>query len=197
MRSSAVSERHVWKSTAWRSAASRTRRLRPRVRQPTAQDRGRLGQIGRSGTRRARTASTSSSVAEDVATSARCARSRRRGRPARARAARCGSPIARHGLEVGPGDGRDVVRRARAEQVGLGGEVAIDGVALDACPLGDRAERRAGRTDRPVQLDGRLGDPQPRRGHLGGALLQLVLALGFVFVGHHCAINIDRSRGLV
>ena len=98
---------------------------------------------------------------------------------------------------VGQGMRGGEVRRARAEQIRLGGEVAIDGVALDACPLGDGAECRARRTDRSVQLDSGLGDPEPCGDHLGGALLELVLTLGFFFVGHHCAINIDRFRGLV
>ena len=64
------------------------------------------------------------------------------------------------------------------EQVGLGREVAVERAALDARPLGDRAQRRARRPDGAVQLDRRLGDPQVRLGHVRGALLQLVLALG-------------------
>jgi hypothetical protein len=40
-------------------------------------------------------------------------------------------------------------------------------VALHARPLGDRAQRRTGRSERSVQLDCRLGDPSSRLGHLG------------------------------
>ena len=51
---------------------------------------------------------------------------------------------------------------------------------------------RAGPTDRCIYR--RLGDPQVRLGHLGGSLLELVLALGRTFATHDCVANIDRRR---
>ena len=96
--------------------------------------------------------------------------------------------------EIGPRVGGEVVGRAGREQVGLGGKVAVEGAALHARPLGDRAQRRAGRPDGSVQFDRRLGDPLVRLGHLLGALLQLVLALGLSFATHHRVANLDRSR---
>ena len=97
------------------------------------------------------------------------------------------------GTEIGPRIGGEVVGRARGEQVGLGREVAVQGAALDAGALGNRAHGRAGRPDAPVQLDRRLGDPQVRLGNLFGSLLQLVLALGWNFMTHCCVANLDRS----
>ena len=97
------------------------------------------------------------------------------------------------GAEVRPGVGCEVMRRARLEQVSFGGEVAVEGAAFHACPLGNGAQGRAGWPDRSMQLDGRLGDPQMRFGHLLGALLQLVLALGQVFATHHSVTNLDIS----
>src|SRR5262249_32795491 len=72
--------------------------------------------------------------------------------------------------------------------------VPVQRVTLAARALGDRAHRRAGRPDRAVQLDGGLGDPPPRLGHLLCPLLQLVFALRRAFATHDCASNIDRSR---
>jgi hypothetical protein len=91
--------------------------------------------------------------------------------------------------EIGPRVGGEVVARARREEVGLGGEVAIERAALHARAIGDGAHRRAGRPDGPVQLDRRLGDPQVRLRHVLGALLQLVSAL---FATHDRVVNLAR-----
>ena len=62
----------------------------------------------------------------------------------------------------GPGDAHPVLG-AGAQQRRHVREVVVDGVALNARPLGDRADRRLGRPDRPVQLEGRLGDALAHR----------------------------------
>src|SRR5262245_46126235 len=68
----------------------------------------------------------------------------------------------------------------------------VDGVPLDAGALGDRADGRAHRPDRAVQLERRLGDPSACVGHLRGPLLQLVLSLRSLSI-HCCATNLDRT----
>jgi len=69
------------------------------------------------------------------------------------------------------------VRRARGEERRDVREVGVDGVALDARAVRDRAHRRAARADRRVQVDGGLHDPPPRLLGAFRALLQLVLPL--------------------
>jgi hypothetical protein len=63
---------------------------------------------------------------------------------------------------------------------------------LHTCAFGDRTQRCPRRPDRSVQFDGRLRDPLPRGGHLGGALLQLVFALRHLLGIHCCATNLDK-----
>src|SRR5262249_36594947 len=96
------------------------------------------------------------------------------------------------GVEIGPWVGGEVVRRARLEQVGLVGEVAIEGTPLHTCTLRDGAHRRSRRADGSVELDRGLRDSQVRLRDLVGAPLELVLPLGSWFVTHMCVTNIDR-----
>jgi hypothetical protein len=42
-------------------------------------------------------------------------------------------------------------------------EVVVDGMALDACPLGDRTDRGLGGPNRPVELEGSPGDALTHR----------------------------------
>ena len=98
-------------------------------------------------------------------------------------------------VEIGERVGREVVLGARLEQVGLGGEVAVERATLHAGALGDRAQGGAGRPDGAVQFDRRLGDPPVRLGHLRGSLLELVFALRPTFATHYRVTNIARWLG--
>ena len=56
-------------------------------------------------------------------------------------------------------------------------EMRVDGVPLDARPLGDPADRRSRRADARMQIDRGLDDPLPRLRLAPRALLQLVLPI--------------------
>ena len=68
------------------------------------------------------------------------------------------------------------MRRARAEELGLVGEVVVDGQPLDAGAPGDLGDGRPRRPDLLVQGGGRLDDPPPRLLLAAGAFLELVSA---------------------
>ncbi len=86
---------------------------------------------------------------------------------------------------------RQPVGGAGSEQGRLVGEVPVDGRAANPGALGHGADRGAGRAERPVQLDGALGDPHPGRLRRFGTALHLVWAL---LIGHWCLINLDIRR---
>ncbi len=66
---------------------------------------------------------------------------------------------------------------AGPEERAVVGEVRIDGVPLDARPLGDPADRRSRGADARVQIDRGLNDSLPRLRLAPRPLLQLVLPI--------------------
>ena len=65
---------------------------------------------------------------------------------------------------------------ARRKEPRLVREVTVDRHPLDTRTTRDFADLRRSRANGAMQLNGRLGDPQPSLLHLLGALLQLVLS---------------------
>jgi hypothetical protein len=75
-------------------------------------------------------------------------------------------------------------------------EMPVDGRALHACLGGDPLDRRAGRTDGPVQLYGCLGDLAACVGFLlGAATLAVGPSRRGLFTAHSCLANIDMPPG--
>ena len=79
--------------------------------------------------------------------------------------------------EVGQRMLRLPVLGARPEERSVVGEVRVDGVPLDACPLGDPADRRPRRAGARVQVDRGLDDPLSRLRLPPRPLFQLVLPI--------------------
>ena len=147
----ATSERQVEKSTAWRSAPRTSCRRRPRTGRPTSRTSAASSRNACSGADGVAGEVDELGVAQDVAEH-------------RLGALVVGVELVEGALEalariadrapaveVGPRVGGEVVGRAGREQVGLGREVPVQRAALHAGPLGDRAQRRAGRPDGSVQ----------------------------------------------
>src|SRR5689334_745786 len=85
------------------------------------------------------------------------------------------------------------MRRAGCEERHLVGEVAVDGRATNPGPLGDGADRGPRGPERPVELDGALGDAPAGLGLVLGAAAFAVAAL---FVGHSCPLNIAHGSAV-
>ena len=79
--------------------------------------------------------------------------------------------------EVGERVLREKVPLTGGEQLGLLGEVVVDGEPLDAGAACDLGDGRAGRPHLLMERDGRLDDPLSRLPLARGARLELVLAL--------------------